>query len=370
MNWSRTILAVIGFCVLTALGVAAPRTGEKASDAPPAALKDLKGVRQVVFSPDGKSLLIHFNVPPTAGGVARVGVWDVETGQHRIGMEKAPGSCEQIAFSPDGAKAAGVANGSKQLVVWDAATGKAAQEFALPEWTQFIPGAPFLGFLPDGNTLATVHKTQVVQAKLGGEVKPGPDAPEIRSPETTAFAPGTGTLIFAVNPKPGMKDGGKFLICDLTKADEPQTVPFSGWVRSLAVTPDGKTLAVAYDWTIEGTTRVPGKVELWDAQAWKVQSTLPQDKRKDFLNYARLMIAPDAKTLGGLATFDRNRPTALELFAADGTVLRDVIGPLPTADLTFSPDGKTAVVVAVNKPLQFIDAATGKDKKPDKDKQP
>jgi len=364
MNRSPTILAALALGALAAVGVAAPpRPSDKTPDDAPA-LHDLKGVRHVAYSPDGKSLLIHYSIPPTVNGGAHVGIWDVESGKLRVGMEKVPPTCEQIAFSPDGAKAAGISNGSKQLVLWDASNGKALQEFPLPEWQQFMPNAPFLAFTPDGGSLVSVCKKKILRAKPGGDAKLEADAPEIWSPETTAFAPATGALVFAANPKPGMKDGGQFMVYDLSKSGEPQTVPFPGWVRSIALTPDGKTLAVAYDWMITGTTRTPGKVELWDVQTWKVQSTLPPDRRNDFLNYARLMIAPDAKTLAGLATFDRNRPTAIELFGADGTILRDITGPPPSADLTFSPDGKTAVFVLVNRPPQFLDTATGKDKEP------
>lgn len=122
----------------------------RAADSPPA-LKDLTGIQHLAFSPDGKSLLIAYNVPPNFQGAARAGVWDAATGKLVVAMDKVPEHCEQVAFSPDGAKAAGISAGPRLLRVWDAASGKVTQEYKLPEWKQFIPADPFLAFSPDGS---------------------------------------------------------------------------------------------------------------------------------------------------------------------------------------------------------------------------
>ena len=347
--------------LLAALAVAAPPAADKPAG-PPADLRDLPGIQHLVYSPDGKSLLIHYNVPPRPGAAPKLGVWDVETGKLRVALENPPTSTEQIAFSPDGARAAAIGAGVKELKVWDAATGKLVQEFTLPDWKQYMPGAPFLGFSPDGNYITSVYKDKVLRAKLGGEAKLTSDVPLPYGGEFMAFAPAADLLVLAVNPPPGQKTGNKLLVYDTAKGGDPQTIPLTGWPRSIAITPDGKTLAIAYDFEVAAKT-VPGKVELWDTQGWKVRSTLPPDQRADLLNYARLFISPDAKELIGTAVFNKGRVVPAELIDADGKVLRDVNAKI-LSDAAFSPDGATAAVVAGGKPALFLDAATGKDKEP------
>ena len=247
--------------------------------------------------------------------------------------------------------------------MWDAASGKVVQQFTLPDWQQYMPNAPCLGFSPDGAYLTSVYKDKVLRAKLGGEAKLTSDVPLPFGREFMAFAPPAETLVLAVNPPPGQKTGNKLLVYDAAKGGDPQTVPLSGWVRSIAITPDGKTLAVAYEWQVVGTKQVAGKVELWDTEGWKVRSTLPEDKRADFLSFVRLFLSPDAKELVGTPLFTKGRTTAAELIDADRKVLRDV-GAKDLADVAFSPDGATAVIAVGGKPPLFLDTATGKDKEP------
>src|SRR5262249_39606347 len=144
------------------------------------------------------------SAPPNTGKSA-VGVWDLKTGQFRVGMEKVPAHCDQIALSPDGRKAAGIAAGRRQLLVWDAGTGKVLEEFQLPEWKGSIQFAPFLAFSPDGKTLTSLSGKHIIQAKLGGTVQVLVDDLEFWSPEKVAFSPATNTLVFGRNPPIGQK---------------------------------------------------------------------------------------------------------------------------------------------------------------------
>ncbi len=164
---------VLAACALTADATAAPPPKGDADSGK--ALSELTFVHRVAYSPDGKSLLVEYHNPPGYQSPSAVGVWDVETGKFRVGMEKPPQHCEQIALSPDGGKAAAIAAGDRVLKVWDAATGKPVQEFELPPWEQFIPAAPFLAFSADGTTLTSVLKQKILRAKLGGEAKVLPD---------------------------------------------------------------------------------------------------------------------------------------------------------------------------------------------------
>jgi WD40 repeat protein len=364
MLGTRFGLAALGIVVLAAVGAGAPpKAGDKAPDAAPA-LKDLTGIQRLAYSPDGKLLLIAYNVPPNFTGAAHAGVWDAATGKFVVAMDKAPDHCNQIAFSPDGVKAAGISAGDKQLRVWDAASGKVTQDVALPEWKQFMPNAPFLAFSPDGANLSSLYKQQILRAKLGGDVKLAPGDLPNWAVEWIGFAPATETLVQAVNPPPGKKGGNKLLVYDLSKPGDPQTVPVNGWIRSIGVAPDGKTAVVAYERELKKTTWIPGKVEIWDMQTWKVRSTLPADGRKDFGAYQRLFVSPDGNTIAGVPNFDGKLPNAVELVDKDGKLLREIVSPPELADLAFSPDGKTAAIAQGNNPILFVDTATGKDKEP------
>jgi WD40 repeat protein len=363
MRRPRTILAALAVGALTAVVAAAPPPARDRREPP--ALQDLQGVQRLVYSPDGKSLMALYHVPPTGNGALTVGIWDLETGKHIAGMEKVPEYCEQLAFSPDGAKAAGISNSGKQLQVWEATTGKVTQSFALPAWQDIMPFAPFLAFSSDGAMLTSVHKTQVLRAKLGDDVKFGPDAPEKWDPQMTAFAPAADLLVFAKNPPGARSPGSKLLVYDLTKSGDPQTIPLSHRPRSISLTPDGKTLAVAYYGEVGRFDNTPGNVERWDAQAWKVRDVVSLDKRKDLWAYAYLTASPDGKAFAGVPEYnDPKSDIALELFDTEGKVLRAISPRQAYTGMAFSPDGKTMAVFHGNNPLLFIDTATGKDKEP------
>jgi WD40 repeat protein len=361
----RLVLAALGVGVLAAgVGDAPARTGEKTAPDSGPALRELFGVKHLAYAPDGKSLLIEYAVPlgsvPPNTGKSAIGVWDVKTGQFRVGMEKVPDHCEQIALSPDGRKAAAVSAGRRQLQVWDTGTGKLLEEFQLPEWKGSIQGAPFLTFSPDGKSLTTVAGKKIVRAKLGGKAEVLADDLEFWAPERVAFAPATDLLVFAYNPPIGQKGDSRLKVFDLTKPGEPQTVTLPGWVRSIAFSKDGKTLAVSY----EGGSGKPGKVELWDAPAWKVRAALPPDKRKEFWSYRRLYFSPDGKLLAGWPAFGDRSQRAVELLDLEGKIIREISDAGGLNDAAFSPDGKTVVIAIGNKPLLFLDPSTGKETAP------
>jgi WD40 repeat protein len=350
----RLFLAALGITVLAicAADAAAPDSSPD--------LNKLTGVQHLVYAPDGKSLLIEYHIPPNANGVSKVGVWDVETGKLRVEMEKPPSPCENIALSADGRKAAAISAGQKQLKVWDAGTGKLLEKFQLPEWKNFIPYAPFLAFSADGDILTSVLGQKILRAKQGGTAQMLPDELARWSPELITFAPAADLLVFASNPPLGKKTGSKLHVYDLSKPGEPQTVPLGGWIRSIAFTADGKTLAVSR----EGGPSGAGKVELWDASAWKVQGALPLDKRPNFWSYRRLFFSPDGKVLAGAPTFGDKNLTAVELLDLEGKIIRQINAAELLNDVAFSPDGKTVAISLGAMPVQFLDPATGKDKEP------
>src|SRR5262245_29162874 len=335
----RLVLAALALGILAACGGdARARKAEKGAPDSGPALRDLFDVRQLVYAPDGNSLLIQYAVPlgsaPPNTGKSAIGVWDLKTGQFRVGMEQVQDHCDQIALSPDGRKAAGVSAGRRQLKVWDTGTGKLLEEFQLPEWKGSIQSSSILAFSPDGKSLTTVAGKKVVRARLGGKAEVLADDLEFWAPERVAFAPATDLLVFAHNPPIGQEGESRLKVFDLTRPGEPKTVPLPGWVRSIAFSRDGKTLAVSY----EGGSARPGKVELWDAPAWKVRAALPPDK-KEFWSYRRLYFSPDGKLLVGWPAFGDRSRRAVELLDLEGKIIREISDAGGLNDAAFSPDG-------------------------------
>ncbi len=97
----------------------------------------IAGVRQAVFSPDGRRVV-------SGGGKGEVFVWDVATGALLTSLEGHDGTVEAVAFSPDGARV--VTGGDDRSVrLWDAVSGD------LLRTREGHTGAvEHVGFLPDG----------------------------------------------------------------------------------------------------------------------------------------------------------------------------------------------------------------------------
>jgi WD40 repeat protein len=100
-------------------------------------------VRRVVFSPDGRRLLIAGGKPGSSRGEARL--WDVQTGRPIGPPLLHPSAVHDAAFSPDGKT---IITASVRLQLWDAATGQPlARDF--PD-TGLVSA---VAFSPDGRTI-------------------------------------------------------------------------------------------------------------------------------------------------------------------------------------------------------------------------
>lgn len=194
-------------------------------------------VSDLAFKPQSTDLALA-----TYGGVPSV--WDVTTGERKQAFMLENALNEKVAFSPDGATfAAGSENGA---VLWDLASGQELKTFDLQRvWA--------LRFSPDGRLLVGTSQYGVelwdlssgdVRSLGGGMVS---DA---------VFAPDGKTLII-----PSLE-----AIADLwdVTAENAMPEPLAGEgsaastympVDAVAITPDGRTLAVGF---------ADGKIQLWD----------------------------------------------------------------------------------------------------------
>ena len=191
------------------------------------------GIKNVSFSPDGKTLAIaEFN---------RVMLFDVTTGTllHTInGHVGRPQDAESMAFSPDSSLLATGSVfdslGKGELFLWNVATGQQKKNFI-----EHVGNVYSLSFSPDGKTLAagiddTVH------------------------------------------------------LMDAATGEISNTFPRKGRnVYSLSFSPDGKTLATGSD----------DKVRLWDVATGTIRTTFDTIFQEHTPNIWSVKFSPDGRTL-------------------------------------------------------------------------
>ena len=194
-------------------------TGEPVSGLP--VLKENLWAFNAVYSPDGTKLLVSFNL----GGVR---LWDLAAGRERLKLQEHRGRVEGIAFAADGTRFATAGDDDSRVYVWDPDTGHRLLRLDTGENSISRGGGP-LAFSPDATRLA-----------LG-----------------TSSRTGRGELV---------------CIWDLQHGAQPVFIHQAHIhnLKSLAFTPDGRTLITGGD----GTRPVDGhdhavdmipQIRLWDA---------------------------------------------------------------------------------------------------------
>jgi WD40 repeat protein len=352
---------LIGCVLVLAAALGGGSSARAQRDKKPPALSAVEGVTHLEYAPDGSFIAMDYrtifsNQPHRSD--ATIGVWDTKTGECRITLEKPLKALEQIAVSPDGKMIAGITIVDKQFRIWDSATGKVVDDQPLPAWKNRIMLAPFLKFSADGKRVYTIRDNQLFEITVGGKFRALGPKLDFAEPGPAVIDPEAKRLLVVRNVF--RKPEAELSVYDLTKEGEPQKVALSGaQVRSVGLSPDGKTLAVSY---------LPfnkPRLELWDAVAWKMRTAAPPETRKEFDSYIALTISPDGKTIAGIPHYTKYTPKIVDFLDADGKLVREVpMQSLKATALTFSPDGKTLAAQLNSFSVRFLDPATGEEKKP------
>lgn len=274
----------------------------------------------VALTADGKTLAI---ATPTEGVV----LWDLAA-KKELRRWEAKG-IDAVAFSPDGKTLVGIGPGHS-LWSCDTATGKDLVEFkGHTDWVRAVT------FSPDGKLLASAGEDGTIrfwEPTTGKELhRFGEQYGRFRS------------LTFSGDGKTLVSAGSKIALWDVaSQKDQLPTPGHKDGVFSLAVSPDGKTLAsTSFDQTLRIWNLTTGEElrRVAVRERWSGQS----------------VFSPDSKTV--VWTDDK---TLCVADAATGKNLRQFETKAKVWCVTFSPDGKLLATGSDDHVVELRDAANGK----------
>jgi WD40 repeat protein len=253
-----------------------------------------------------------------------------------------------LAFSPDGKTLVALSH-DKTLRLWDLATGK--DKIQPPGHTNWVTA---LAFSPDGKTLASGSMDLTVQLRNLGDGKVKTTLQENGPVGSLAFRQEGKTLMVGGGAMGSLKKTG-VRAWDLVGGKVKKTFKGDFLSRVMALSPNGKTLAIGEYYGGEKGFPFRGKIKLFDADTGEEQAML--ERPDPSWPSGSLAFSPDGKTLAaGLGPFFGHGVVLWDL----GTKKRKEIAKGAVNSIAFSPDGKTLAVATDN--VRLYDVATGEEK--------
>jgi WD40 repeat protein len=371
-----TLAAVAGTLALQVAGGAEPKSGRVEQPQPGREPKgDLHGdplppsgvgrmgtvrfrhaddVRAISLSPDGKQLA-------TAGG-SEVVVWDAATGRTLSRFEGHGATVHAVTIAPDGRS---IASGGDDNVIrlWDTATGKELRRFMGhgPGPDDIRPtikrnGVYAVAITLDGNTLVsrgvdrTIRMWDVATGKEIGRLDALPGWWR-----SLAVSPDGKTLAAVVSDFP--KAPTQVRLWAVATGNEVRRLHHAGFMTCVAFSPDGKLLAVGWGADGNGGANSGGAVKLWEVATGKQAGALDGHNRL----VVSVTFSRDGKMLLSGSMDCTNRlwdvSTAREL-------VRVGEGMAPVYAAAFSPDSKLLLMqtgFVGDHAVRFWDVAAAKE---------
>ncbi len=282
-------------------------------------------VWDLAFSPDGRTLV-------SSSDDATLKLWDVATGQEQRTLKGHDTLVTAVKYSPDGNLLAS-AGWDKKVRLWNAHTG--APVVTLEGHRDHVRA---VAFSPDGKTLASAGSDPDVRLWDLATMR------ELRAPLSGKSAWGL-SLAFTFDGETLFSGGDdkNIKFWDWKEGRLRATCQAEDAVGSLALSPDGKTLALA---------QARGRVRLCDVDTQNIRATL-LGHSADVLGVA---FSPDGLTL---ATAGRDHTvrlwdpvTGLELLTLSGHAA-------PVQAIAFSPDGTILATGSHDGAIKLWRASTG-----------
>jgi RNA polymerase sigma factor (sigma-70 family) len=324
----------------------------------------------LAYTPDGKALL-------SLGGDGFVRVWDPTTGQlQRTMIPDGSLGSRLYALSADGQRLM-TAERSRDGIfrLWDFQSGRELLRAPVPEPKGYFS---LMAYSPDGHTLATslfdgsiVFRDVETLAELR-RVKVA-----ARYVQHIAFSP-DGRLLAATGenelphqdrampiggfgtgnrkrrrPAPNPAEKSSLIIWDVTSGREVRRIDIQGrHPNELVFTPDGKSLVAPY---------CDGTIRFHDVTNGRESSVLTGEG----ISQATLALARDGRLVASADDTGGDAAAVIHLWdVARRVELRQLVVGQDSANLAFSPDGKTLASVTREKVFRLWDVATGREIKP------
>jgi WD40 repeat protein len=288
----------------------------------------------LAFSPNGKVLAAGCRSESPADDT--VYLWDPATGVELRRIKAASFGVACLAFSADGKTL--VSGGNDCAVhLWDTATGDELRPFRAGHHARILA----MAYSPDGRALATGGMDGMICLwdLVTGNLR-------------SALDHKAGWVCRLVFSPDGAHSDKSIRLWELATAREVRRLSgyAGGYVSSLAISPDGRTLAA---------TGGAGTILLWETAAGRQLHRMTGQARD-----AKLAFVPDERTMVSVGEDSQAPASVVRLWdVASGRELRHWLTPQRSVkSLAVSPDGRLLAVAGTEEALRLWEIATGKER--------